>query len=81
MIWEWVRSRDSERIAQAFHALSRSPELCGFVKDLEVRVYPMTPQTRLESLRHEVLETLKHTRNLKRLVRGHRWRAYSLGEP
>lgn len=60
--------RDSERIIKAFSALSKSPELCSYVKELEVRVYPLASQTRLDNLQEEALEVFKYACNLKTLV-------------
>lgn len=68
LIWEWVRTRDSDRIEKAFHVLSEHPELCSHVRELEVRVYPLSALSKLEALSHEVLNTLKHLKNLKSLV-------------
>lgn len=68
LLWEWVRSRDSDRIEKAFSALSRSPELCSYVRELEVRVYPLSSLSKLEQLQDEVLSTFRHTKNLRSLV-------------
>lgn len=68
LIWEWVRTRDSDRIEKAFSALSQSPELCSFVRELEVRVYPLASLSKLEQLEDEVLETFRHATNLRSLV-------------
>ena len=68
LIWEWVRSRDSDRIEKAFSALSQSPELCSYVRELEVRVYPLASLSKLEHLDDEVLTTFRHTTNLRSLV-------------
>lgn len=69
LIWEWVRSRDSDRIAQAFATLSTNPSLCEYVRELEIRVFPLSDSTQTEvSLRH-VLLTLQHTKNLTSLVK------------
>lgn len=70
LLWEWVRApRDSERIVRAFSALSKKPELCSYVKELEVRVYPLASQTRLDDLQEEALQIFKHADNLKTLVK------------
>ena len=55
-------------MAQAFHALSNNPELCGHVKDLEVRVFDLTSNARLEALQDQVLEALRHMNKLQSLV-------------
>lgn len=55
---------------QAFSALAKSPELCSYVKELEVRVYPLASQHRLDELQEEALEIFKHASNLRTLV-GH----------
>lgn len=70
LLWEWVRApRDSERIVRAFSALAANPELCSYVKELEVRVYPLASQHRLDALQEEALEIFKHASNLETLVR------------
>lgn len=53
---------------QAFSALAKSPELCSYVKELEVRVYPLASQHRLDELQEEALEIFKHASNLRTLV-------------
>jgi hypothetical protein len=42
--------------------------LCSHVRELEVRVYPLSALSKLEKLQAEVLSTLKHLKNLKALV-------------
>lgn len=54
-------------MAQAFRALSNSPELCSFVKELEVRVFPLADTGRMDEMHKQVLQTLRHTSNLQSL--------------
>lgn len=54
---------------QAFTALSENGQLCSYVRELEVRVWPLASPMTLDGLQEKALSFFRKAINLRKLVR------------